>query len=541
MRTGDNIPIFSGTNPTKASDNNNTYVFSGWVLHSGTLGNNGKVGTTNLVYKAVYTPTARQYRVSYIFVSGTAGKALPEGLIPSSYGFADVTNAGNGAIYTTSQISGSYDDSVNDGVWTFQSWSPATQTIGGSDITFTGTWRFTANTHTLHVNYVFTDNQKPATGFEDYSTPGFTQGSPYSAVAIEAPAGYHRSVNGNTSGQFGSTDITVTYTYTPNGSETVHVQYFLEGTETQLRDEQTKTGLLGTAYSVLDYKLETVLKDGRFYDLVDAPDDDEFSGTYVAGGKNIDLYYAERTYSAPYGQKIVSGLSSLPSNYQVTLELRGPDGGAIATAVLSAEDFERQENGTFVADFRFDAPMEELPVLFATESHSLPAGTYTVVETSINSVSGMNLAAPAYALTIFRGEETPTSTATNQIPIGVNGENAEYLFTVTNTYSAIYYPPTDPTPNPPVEIPEEETPLTPTPPVVIPGEETPLNPAPGEESAVEIVEEEPPLAVAPTADKTIPQTGDNSATALFAILAVLSATGLAVLSFGTKKREQDSN
>ncbi len=131
-----------------------------------------------------------------------------------------------------------------------------------------------------------------------------------------------------------------------------------------------------------------------------------------------------------------------------------------------------------------------------------------------------------------------SKTAWNSFALAVNGkptiEPLQIGVTVTNSRE-----PVTPTgPEPPGTPGTPVTPVTPNPDpgTDLPEEEIPLTPAPGEEPPVEIIDDAPPLA-----DKTIPQTGDNSATALFALLAVLSATGLAVLSFGAKKKERDSN
>jgi LPXTG-motif cell wall-anchored protein len=51
--TGDEIPDCE--DPDEYTDGDDLYIFSGWKLVSGTEGADGTVGTTNLVYQAVYT------------------------------------------------------------------------------------------------------------------------------------------------------------------------------------------------------------------------------------------------------------------------------------------------------------------------------------------------------------------------------------------------------------------------------------------------------------------------------------------------------
>ncbi|MEA4923099.1 MAG: InlB B-repeat-containing protein [Eubacteriaceae bacterium] len=61
--------------PTKASDGNNTYVFGKWDLTTGTEGANGKVGSTDLVYTAVYAASPLSVytlTVNYVDEDGNA-------------------------------------------------------------------------------------------------------------------------------------------------------------------------------------------------------------------------------------------------------------------------------------------------------------------------------------------------------------------------------------------------------------------------------------------------------------------------------------
>jgi hypothetical protein len=115
--------------------------------------------------------------------------------------------------------------------------------------------------------------------------------------------------------------------------------------------------------------------------------------------------------------------------------------------------------------------------------------------------------------------------------------------------------PEEPTPlaeEPAVEIPEEPTPLAEEPAVEIPEEPAPLaeepeieideEPVPlAEEPEIEIDEEPVPLADIPdmpTPLANVPQTGDESITALWGVMAAVSLMGIAFLTLGGKRREE---
>jgi hypothetical protein len=115
---------------------------------------------------------------------------------------------------------------------------------------------------------------------------------------------------------------------------------------------------------------------------------------------------------------------------------------------VSFNDFSKVSEGIFEAPFMFFTEGEQ-PTLYSVESSSsmiplyVPAGNYTVTETSASSVDGKVKSAPAYSLTIY-GEVNQT-TATNVIPIneqtaGYNNDRLNYRFTVTNSYSDPYNP-----------------------------------------------------------------------------------------------------
>lgn len=247
------------------------------------------------------------------------------------------------------------------------------------------------------------------------------------------------------------------------------------------------------------------------------------------------------TYSVG-GEKVVTGLSSLPQGYSVTLALKNGD-TELDTVTLTAGDFTRMDDGSYRANFLFQARVE--------------AGTYTIQETSGSSVGGYNGPAVSYQLDEYV-ESGITHTNTNQVTVG---GGKEWSMVVTNAYTVINTGgdpgrdddrDRDPVPSRrPVETPPPEV----TPPagngeVIIPDEEVPLTDLPQEETIIE--EPSVPLADTPDEDTgtvildegtplgNLPQTGTTAQPAdptitlgLLAVSVSLAAAGLWLL----RKRE----
>ncbi|MCD1147757.1 S-layer homology domain-containing protein [Peptoniphilus sp. KCTC 25270] len=98
----------------------------------------------NLYDNAGFTVTntkTQTYKVTYQFVSGTAGKTLPEGV--NEYLPGTQENVAVGTTITPEKITQTIQDETNDGTWTFQSWNPENVTVKDKDVKFTGTWVFT--------------------------------------------------------------------------------------------------------------------------------------------------------------------------------------------------------------------------------------------------------------------------------------------------------------------------------------------------------------------------------------------------------------
>ena len=88
-----------------------------------------------------FTPNPT-YKATHEFVSGTAGKELPQAvkdLLP-----ADKPNLADGTKTTPTQPSKT-EVKTAEGTWTFKSYDKNEETINGADVKFVGTWDFTPN------------------------------------------------------------------------------------------------------------------------------------------------------------------------------------------------------------------------------------------------------------------------------------------------------------------------------------------------------------------------------------------------------------
>ncbi|QLB52679.1 Cna B-type domain-containing protein [Streptococcus sanguinis] len=88
-----------------------------------------------------FTPNPT-YKATHEFVSGTAGKELPQAvkdLLPS-----DKPNLADGTKATSTQPAKT-EVQTADGTWTFKSYDKTEETINGADVKFVGTWDFTPN------------------------------------------------------------------------------------------------------------------------------------------------------------------------------------------------------------------------------------------------------------------------------------------------------------------------------------------------------------------------------------------------------------
>ncbi|EFX93492.1 Cna B-type domain-containing protein [Streptococcus sanguinis] len=112
------------------------------------------VGTWTFVAKPSPAPT---YKSTHEFVSGTAGKELPQevkSLLPT-----DKSDLADGSKTTPTQPVKTEVETF-DGSWSFQSYDKNEATINGANVHFVGTWTFAADSTTLTgtVNWIDNDN-----------------------------------------------------------------------------------------------------------------------------------------------------------------------------------------------------------------------------------------------------------------------------------------------------------------------------------------------------------------------------------------------
>lgn len=188
---------------------------------------------------------------------------------------------------------------------------------------------------TLKVYYVFSDGQKPATGFKDYEEP-LDYGSKYTAKVVEAPAGYtltydKEEVSGTITG-----NTEVWFLYTPNGQASVNVFYKIKDGY-YLLPRRSTSDLIGRTYDVSSWKLDSITTPGgKIYDLENK--DEVMKGTYKLGGTNITLLYTERA-KAP-----------------ITIEYESED---TTKAILTKDDYKTEGYTKVVYDIRGNAYIPE--------------------------------------------------------------------------------------------------------------------------------------------------------------------------------------
>ena len=201
-----------------------------------------------------------KYKVTYKFESGTEGKDLPEAI--EGYKPTDDTEYADGATVNAQQPKQtSYEDTENNGTWTFTSWDANSKTIDKADVKFVGTWTFTKKeepkTGSVYVKYVDEEGKEIAEKTElKKDTP---VGEEYTATP-KVIAGYQNGV-----WQEGSAPETGTV---KEGEQTVVYVY-------KKIEEKPKTGSVYVKYvdeAGKEIAEKTELKK-------DAPVDEEYSAT----------------------------------------------------------------------------------------------------------------------------------------------------------------------------------------------------------------------------------------------------------------------
>ena len=143
---------------TEVETSDGTWSFQSYDKNEVTInGADAKfVGTWTFVVKPSPAPT---YKATYEFVSGTAGKELPQevkSLLPS-----DQANLSGGTKATPTQPAKTEVETA-DGTWSFQSYDKNEATINGADVHFVGTWTFAADSTTLTGSVIWIDNDNGA-------------------------------------------------------------------------------------------------------------------------------------------------------------------------------------------------------------------------------------------------------------------------------------------------------------------------------------------------------------------------------------------
>ena len=120
-----------------------TWTFTSWDENSKTI--NGAdvkfVGTWTFAEKEPEPQT--KYKATYEFKSGTEGKDLPAAI--NGYKPTDDAEYEDGATVNAQQpTQTSYEDTENNGTWSFTSWDANSKTVNKADVEFVGTWTFAA-------------------------------------------------------------------------------------------------------------------------------------------------------------------------------------------------------------------------------------------------------------------------------------------------------------------------------------------------------------------------------------------------------------
>ena len=166
--------ILSGETVTPAGDFSGVrdgagmWSFSGWSPDHVTLSYSDVTFTGTGIWTALPV-----YTVTYEFVSGSGGRALPSAVLaklPLS------TTGMDGDVFTPQDSFRSYH--MVEGVWRFHGWNIASQTIAGGNLTFTGTWRWHENTVVIPSSPKSTTSPTPTPAVSSTPAPTMPSASP---------------------------------------------------------------------------------------------------------------------------------------------------------------------------------------------------------------------------------------------------------------------------------------------------------------------------------------------------------------------------
>ena len=147
------------------------WTFSGWSPSSITLSESDMTFTGTWVWTVLPV-----YTVSYEFVSGTDGRALPDGVLEK---LPMGTTGVDGDTITAPDGFRAYH--LVGGAWRFHGWNAASQTIAGGNLTFTGEWRWHKNSVVVMPTHAVTPTPTPT------PTPTATS-SAVAAIVTSSPA-----------------------------------------------------------------------------------------------------------------------------------------------------------------------------------------------------------------------------------------------------------------------------------------------------------------------------------------------------------------
>ena len=146
------------TQPTKTEvkTTDGTWTFKSYDKTEETI--NGADAHFVGTWEFTATPSST-YKATHEFVSGTAGKELPQAvkdILPS-----DQANLSDGTKATPTQPVKT-EVKTADGSWSFQSYDKNEATINGADVHFVGTWTFASDSTTLTGSVIWIDNDNAA-------------------------------------------------------------------------------------------------------------------------------------------------------------------------------------------------------------------------------------------------------------------------------------------------------------------------------------------------------------------------------------------
>ena len=281
------------------------WVFKNWDATSKVIsgGDQNFVGT----WEFVENP---KYDVTHEFVSGTAGKELPQAvkdLIPG-----DKTGNKNGSTVTPSGLTQTeVVIEAEDGKWVFDGWDAGSKEISGDDVSFVGTWKFEENpkydvTHQFVSGTAGKELPQAVKDLIPGDKTGNKNGSTVTPseltqteVVIEAEDGKWVFKNWDaTSKVISGEDQNFVGTWEFEENPKYDVTYeFVSGTEGKtlpeevkdlLPDPQTNVKDGSTVKPVVPEKTEVLLEDGKWtFVSWDEPSkvidgsDDSFEGTWV--------------------------------------------------------------------------------------------------------------------------------------------------------------------------------------------------------------------------------------------------------------------